>query len=375
MQTAPLLTLVGVGGVGKTRLAARTATAARGRYAHGAWLVELARITDPAGVTPEVARALGVRERPGSSPLETLRAVLRHRQLLLVLDNCEHVVTVCAELAASLLQACPDLCILATSREALGVAGETVYHVPPFPMASTQEATADLVENDAIDLFVERARTLEPAFELTPQTSSSITRICALLDGLPLAIELAAARPTAMSPPEIARRLDNPLSVLTMGPRSAPARQQTLRAAIDWSYQLLAEPEQTLLRRLAVFRGGFTRGAATSVCTDVELPGGQIDDLLDRLVAQSLLVGVKQPEHTRFHRRPRRLHGGTLFLLNGLIWLAAAFWLQSVVTDPLRLLLLFMSAGASLSAALLANDSPGLAVAGAARRRPHRTRG
>jgi non-specific serine/threonine protein kinase len=301
LQTAPLLTLVGVGGVGKTRLAVRAAGDAGARYASGAWFVELARISDPAGVTPEVARALGARERPGSSPLEALCALLRNRQLLLVLDNCEQVVVACAELAASLLQACPDLCILATSREALRVAGETVYHVPPFRAPSVREAAAGSVESEAIDLFVERARAIEPPLELTPRATSSIARICALLDGLPLAIELAAARATTMTPAEIARRLDNPLSLLTTGPRSAPARQQTLRAAIDWSYQLLTPPEQTLLRRLAVFAGGFTREAATSVCADVELPIAQIDDLLDRLVAQSLLVGLNRQESTRFH--------------------------------------------------------------------------
>jgi non-specific serine/threonine protein kinase len=301
LLTAPLLTLVGVGGVGKTRLALRAAADARGRYASGAWLVELARISDPAGVAHEVARTLGARERPDSSPVEALSAVLRHRQLLLVLDNCEQVVVACAELAASLLQRCPDLCILATSREALGMAGETVYQVPPFRVPPTQEPSANAVDSEAIDLFVERARAIEPAFDLTPQVTTSIARICALLDGLPLAIELAAARTTTMAPAEIARRLHNPLGLLTTGPRSAPARHQTLRAAIDWSYQLLTPSERTLLRRLALFVGEFTREAATSVCADAELPTAQIDDLVDRLVAQSLLVGVKQLESTRFH--------------------------------------------------------------------------
>ncbi|MBV9579811.1 MAG: tetratricopeptide repeat protein, partial [Chloroflexi bacterium] len=301
LQTAPLLTLVGVGGVGKTRLALRAAAAARERYAHGAWLVELARVTDPSEVTLELARTLGVRERPGASPLETLRAALRARQLLLVLDNCEHVVAACAEAAASLLQTCPNLSILATSREALGAVGEKVYLVPPFPAASVRGPTAACLENEAIDLFVDRARAIEPAFELTPQAAASVARICTLVDGLPLAIELAAARTTTMSPAEIAVRLDDPLRLLTRGARSVPARQQTLGATIEWSYQLLTASEQTLLRRLAIFQGGFTRDAATSVCSDVDLCAGWIDDLLDRLAAQSLLVSVKQHEHTRFH--------------------------------------------------------------------------
>jgi non-specific serine/threonine protein kinase len=302
LQTAPLLTLVGLGGVGKTRLALRAATAARERYAHGVWFVELARISDPSGVVPEVARTLGVRERLDSSPLESLCSVLRTQQRLLVLDNCEHVIGACAELAASLLRNCPDLCVLATSREALGVAGETVYQVPPFPVPSPDKPSPELLpKSEAIDLFVDRARATEPGLELTHQTTSSIGRICALLGGLPLAIELAAARSITMSPVEIARRLDDPLNLLTLGPRSAPARQQTLRAAIDWSYNLLTEAEGTLLRRLTVFRAGFTREAATSVCADSVVLARQIDDLLDRLVAQSLLISLKQTEHTRFH--------------------------------------------------------------------------
>jgi predicted ATPase/DNA-binding CsgD family transcriptional regulator len=295
LQTAPLLTLVGVGGVGKTRLALRAAGGVRERYAHGVWLVELARISDSSGVAAEVARTLGVRDRLGSSPLETLRSVLRTRQLLLVLDNCEHVVTACAELLAILLRSCPDLCVLATSREALGVTGEVVHHVPPFPMPGD-----GLLQSEAAELFVDRARAKDPDFQLTPQAEVSIGQICARLDGLPLAIELAAARTTTMNVAEIARRLDDPLGLLTLGPRSAPARQKTLRAAIDWSYQLLTEAEQTLLRRLSVFRGGFTREAAAKVCTDVATPPIPIDDLLDRLVGQSLLVSVNQHEHTRF---------------------------------------------------------------------------
>jgi predicted ATPase/DNA-binding CsgD family transcriptional regulator len=301
LHTAPLLTLVGVGGIGKTRLATRTAVAARERYAHGAWLVELAPVSNSAGVATEVARTLGIRERPGSTTVETLCDVLRGRQLLLVLDNCEHVVAACADLAPTLLQTCADLCILATSREALGVAGESVYRVPPLPVPRPEELGESLSRGTAIDLFVDRTRALEPTFELTQQTGKSVARICQLLDGLPLAIELAAARTITMSPTEIERRLDDPLRLLTVGPRSAPARQQTLRAAIDWSYQLLAEPEQTLLRRLAIFRGGFDRQAVAAVGTDGELSAAQVDDLLDRLVAQSLLVSVKQEERVRFH--------------------------------------------------------------------------
>jgi predicted ATPase/DNA-binding CsgD family transcriptional regulator len=300
LQTAPLLTLVGMGGVGKTRLATRAARAAGERYAHGPWLVELASIGDPAGVAAEVARALAIRERPGWSTLDTLRSALRTRQLLLVLDNCEHVLAACAELVALLLQSCPELCILATSRERLGVAGERIYHVPPLALTNTRESSTRLWTSEAIDLFVDRARAIEPGLELTDRAAATVARICQILEGQPLAIELAAARMTTMGPGEVARRLDAPLALLTHGPRSAPARQQSLRAAIDWSYQLLTEAEQTLLRRLALFRGGFSREAAKTVCADSALPAEEVDDLLDRLVAQSVLVSARRQETTRF---------------------------------------------------------------------------
>ena len=273
LYTAPLVSLVGVGGIGKTRLALRTAATAQQRYAHGAWLVGLAAIADPAGVPAEVARALRIRERPGWNALDTLRSVLHNRQLLLVLDNCEHLVAACADLAADLLPNCPDLCILATSREALGVAGEVLYRVPPLP----PPAANGRASGDAVELFVDRARSLETTFELTPEAAASAARICRLLDGLPLAIELAAARAATLSVVEIADRLDDPFKLLTRGPRSAPERQQTLRATIDWSFQLLTEPEQILLRRLAIFRGGFSRQAAAAVCAGPDLAATHID--------------------------------------------------------------------------------------------------
>ncbi len=300
LQTAPLLTLVGVGGIGKTRLAVRVAASARTRYAHGVWFVGLAPIVDPAGVSLEVARALGIRERPGWTPLETLRAVLRDRQTLLIFDNCEHVVAACAELAADLLQTCSDLCILATSREALDVAGEVIYRVPPLPVDGDDTSVEPSPRGDAIELLVDRVRASDPGFELTRALGGSAARICRLLDGLPLAIELAAARSKTMSLGEIARGLHSPFSLLTLGPRSAPSRQRTLHAAIDWSYQLLTESEKTLLRRLAIFRGGCTREAAARVGADADLAETQIDDLLHRLVAQSLLIGTAHGGSTRF---------------------------------------------------------------------------
>ena len=300
LGTAPLLTLVGVGGIGKTRLALRVAGDAHRRYAHGAWLVELAPLGDPSEVAAEVARALRVRERPGWSPLETLAAVLRTRQLLLVLDNCEHVLAASVELAVALLHSCPDLTILATSREPLGVAGEAIYQVPPLAMGRQGNPGEGSPEDEAIELLVERVRAVEPSFRLTAAHARSGARICQLLDGLPLAIELAAARTTTMSLAEVADRLDDPLKLLTLGPRSAPARQRTLSAAIDWSYRLLTEPERILLRRLAILSGGCSREGAAAVCASPDVPAECMDDLLDRLVAHSLLIAVKQDERTRF---------------------------------------------------------------------------
>ncbi len=300
LKAAPLLTLVGVGGIGKTRLALRAARDAREHYAHGAWLVELTRTEDPAGVAFEVARALGVRERPGWSALETLCSALRTRQVLLLLDNCEHVVGACAELATALLRHCSDVSILATSREPLGATGETVYQVPPMVVSDAAHPADSRPEGEAIDLLFDRMGAHEPSFQLGPADREHAGRICARLDGLPLAIELAAARTPTMSLAEVADRLDDPFSLLTGGLRSAPARQQTLRATIDWSYRLLNEREQVLLRRLAVFRGGFPRSAVVAVCAGADVPASDVDDVLDRLVAQSLVVVVKQLHETRF---------------------------------------------------------------------------
>ncbi|HEY1292044.1 MAG TPA: LuxR C-terminal-related transcriptional regulator [Chloroflexota bacterium] len=301
LNTAPLLTLVGVGGIGKTRLALRVAADAHERYAHGAWLVELASIGDPSEVAPEVARTLRVRERAEGTALQTLASILRTRQLLLVIDNCEHVLPACVELAAALLQTCPDLTILATSREPLGVAGEALYQVPPLSMPTVENADKSVAKGEAIELLVERVRAVEPSFRLTPVNVDSGARICQLLDGLPLAIELAAARTMTMSLAEVADELHAPFRLLTLGPRSAPTRQRTLRAAIDWSYQLLTDPERVLLRRLAIFVSGWSRAAATAVCAGRDMPAERVDDLLDRLVAQSLVVAVKRDERTRFH--------------------------------------------------------------------------
>ncbi len=300
LRTAGLLTLVGPGGVGKTRLALRTAAEARANYAYGAWLVELAPVSDDATqVAAAVASALGIRERPGWDTLDTLRHVLRRRQTLLVLDNCEHILTSCAELVTALLQACGDVSVLATSREPLGVPGEVVHTVPPMPIADAGDTFDQLVECDAVQLLAARLTGAMPSFELTPSSATVAGRICHLVDGLPLAIELAAARAGTMSLTEIAERLSDPLQLLTIGPRTAPQRQRTLRATIDWSYAQLTEPERKLLRGLSVFSGGCTAASAASVCGDV---GGESEmhDMLGGLASHSLVTVDTRHPHTRF---------------------------------------------------------------------------
>ena len=286
-----LLTLIGPGGVGKTRLALAVAAAVSDAYQDGAWLLELASLSDPAGVTDALAGLLGLREERGRAPLSTIVAYLRDRQALLVLDNCEHLVDACAALAAALLRSCPRLRIVATSQVALEVGGERRHPVAPLrtPDLTDLPAAEQLMENPAVALFVARARDRDPAFALTSFTARACAEICAQLDGIPLAIELAAARVSVLPVAAIAARLDDRLRLLTGGPRSALPRQQTLRAALDWSHDLLDEPARIVLRRLSVFAGGCTLAVAETVCA-----GGAVDewgvlDLLDQLVNRSLL--------------------------------------------------------------------------------------
>jgi non-specific serine/threonine protein kinase len=310
LRTAGVLTLVGVGGVGKTRLALRAAAAARDRYAQGAWLVDLAPIVDGARVPSVIATALGIRERPGWSVLDTLTSELRQQQLLLVLDNCEHVVAACAEVTMALLQACPDLCVLATSREPLGVAGEVEFVVPPLALPDLELPIDGLIATEAVELLITRLKEIDRQLPLTAESGATAARICQQVAGLPLAIELAAARARTMSLADISRGLGDPLALLTLGPRTAPTRHRTLRATIDWSYGLLSEPERTLLRRVAIFRGGFTLEAAATVCADHELAQASVADILDRLMSQSLLIVAKDTDPPRFQLlEPIRLYG------------------------------------------------------------------
>jgi non-specific serine/threonine protein kinase len=306
LERSRLLTLTGPGGCGKTRLALVAAGDLVGGFEDGAWLVELAALADPALVQGAVASTLGVREQPGTPSTETLSGYLRTKKLLLVLDNCEHLVEACAALAEALLRACPNLRILATSREALGIAGEIRLTVPPLSLPDPRHlpAVGNLVHYEAANLFVERAKAVKPEFALTERNAMSVAQICYRLDGIPLALELAAARVRVLSVEQIAARLDDRFALLTDGGRTVLARQKTLEAAMDWSHELLSRGERTLLRRLSVFAAGFTLEAAEAVCSeppaDEKVEPGGVLDLLSRLVDKSLVIVVEKDGEARY---------------------------------------------------------------------------
>ena len=289
-----LVTLTGGGGLGKTSLALEVARGLLGQVHDGVWLVELAPLADPALVPQAVATPLGVREGSERPLLEGLITHLRPRTVILVLDNVEHLVDTCAALADALLSACPALRILATGRAPLHGAGGVTWRVPSLVVPGLR---ADLSPDHlggvpAVQLFVERARAAEPTFALMAANAAAVAHLCRRLEGIPLALELAAARVRSLEPAALAARLDERFFLLlTGGARTAPTRQQTLRATLDWSHQLLEEPEQTLLRRLAVFAGGFELEAAEAVCPGEGVGAAAVIDLVDRLVDKSLVVG------------------------------------------------------------------------------------
>jgi non-specific serine/threonine protein kinase len=287
-----LLSLTGAGGVGKTRLAIRLARDLLNEFSDGVWLVDLGPLSAPDLVAQTIATALGIREGPQRSASDALVDRLRDRELLLVLDTCEHLIAACAELLEALLRGAPALRILATSREALGVPGETVRRVPSLSLPEAQASVPlDVLEqSDATQLFIERARAVDPGFTLTLDNAEMVVRICRRLDGIPLAIELAAARVNVLSPAQIAARLQDRFRLLTGGTRTAVARQRTLEATVDWSYQLLSEAERQLLRRLSVFPAAWTLKAAEHVCGGDGISELDVLDLLSRLINKSLVI-------------------------------------------------------------------------------------
>ena len=303
-----LVTLTGSGGVGKTRLSLRVAEEALGEFNDGVWFVELASLSDPELVPRQAAFSFGLRDELGRSSLETLTGFLRQRQALLVLDNCEHLPEACARLADSLLRACPALQILASSREPLGADGEAVFRVPslPFPDPAQALSPERLSEFASVRLFIDRARLVLPDYQVADHNAAPVASICQRLDGIPLAIEMAAARLNILTAEQLADRLDDVFRLLTGGSRSALPRQQTLRATVDWSYKLLSDKERLLFQRLAVFAGGCTLEAAEAVCADpsrdVSLPPADVLDLLGSLVAKSIVIADRRSgEETRYH--------------------------------------------------------------------------
>jgi predicted ATPase/transcriptional regulator with XRE-family HTH domain len=286
--TTRLLTLTGPGGVGKSRLADAVVERLAEAFANGVRVVPLAPLSDPALVVPTIAAALGVQEVSDHSLRSSLEAALARREMLLVVDNFEHLLAAAIEMAA-LLAAAPRLRLLVTSRVALRVAGEREFPVQPLPVPP-KGATADLATNPAVALFASRAESVQPAFALTPDVAQVVAEICRRVDGLPLAIELAAGRAKILPPVELLARLDRGLAVLGTGRRDAPARQQSLRATLGWSYDLLEPDERALFRRLAVFAGGWTVDAAETVCANTELNNEAVLDCLGALADHSLVA-------------------------------------------------------------------------------------
>jgi predicted ATPase/class 3 adenylate cyclase len=297
-----LVSLVGVGGTGKTRLMLHLAAEVVGRHADGEWLVELAALREPGLVVEEAVRSLGAQVGPGQTPIGVLVDFLRDKDLLLLLDNCEHLIEAAAALVERLLESCRSVQVIATSREALGISGEATYPVPSLGIPEASEEELDLesiARTESVALFVERATTTLPSFRLDASTAAPVVEICRRLDGIPLALELAAARVNVLSAAEVAKGLGDRFRLLTGGRRTAVPRQQTLQALIDWSWNLLDEADLRLVRRLSVFAGGWTLEAATTVTGGDGANAFETLDGLGRLVDRSLLV-VRHEGETRY---------------------------------------------------------------------------
>ena len=301
LASGPLLTLTGPGGVGKTRLALEVAGQSADTAPDGAWLINLAAVDDGMLVGEAVASTLKVKVQPGVDLTSTLIGHIGRRQLLLILDNCEHVLEATAHVVDTLLQACSEVRILATSREALGISGEGLYPVQSLtlPDADTNQLT-EIAQGEAVQLFVERAQAVQPDFRLTAANARAVAQICQRLDGIPLAIELAAARIRALPADQIAARLDDQFRLLTGGGRMTLPRHRTLLAAFDWSYDLLSEAERELFARLSVFAGSFSLDAAEAVCAGGVIGRGEILDLLTHLIDRSLVISVDAAGEARY---------------------------------------------------------------------------
>lgn len=297
---------MGAGSSGKTRLAIQAATDLIDAFKDGVWWVELAGLSDGTLIPQAIAKALGVRESTNQPLQETLVNYLRGKQLLLVLDNCEHLVAACARTAEMLLQACPRLTILATSREPLGIGGERVWQVPTLSLPEPQQVIHLLMQSESVRLFVARAAAVRSDFKLTEQNALTVAHICRRLDGIPLAIELATARINALTVEQIAAHLNDRFELLTTGSRTAMPRHKTLRATIDWSYDLLSEAERVLFRRLSVFAGGWTLEAAETVCTDegagasLRLAPADVLNVLSHLADKSLVIVEQHGTQIRY---------------------------------------------------------------------------
>ncbi|MEO8122872.1 MAG: NB-ARC domain-containing protein, partial [Burkholderiales bacterium] len=297
---ARLLTLLGMGGLGKTRLSLQVAADVMHEYPDGVWFIDLAPIRDPALVESEASEALGVREEPDRPLLQSLCAYLKTRRVLLILDNCEHLIKPAADLAHAIVKAAPYVHLLASSRQALCIPGETVYPILPLPLPRKGDGVQALLRSPAVQLFVDRAQSHKPSFELNEREAPAVAALVTRLEGIPLALELAAARVRSLSVADINTRLKDRYKILTGGARVHDERQRTLRALVDWSYELLTEPEQTALARFSVFAGGFDMSAAEEVCGADPLLADDVLDLIESLIEKSLVMLDDRDESMRY---------------------------------------------------------------------------
>jgi predicted ATPase len=300
LGSARLVTLLGMGGLGKTRLTLQAGGELMHQFPDGVWFLDLAPLTDPALVLAEAAQLLGVRDEPERTLLQSVCAFLKSRRVLMILDNCEHLIMASADLAHAIVKAAPFVRLAASSREALRVPGERTYPILPLPVPQAGDGIEALLNSAAVRLFVDRAQAHKPSFELTEAVAPAVAELVSRLEGIPLALELAAARVRALSVVDINRRLSDRYKLLTGGSRVLQERQQTLRALVDWSYDMLPQAEKTLLNRLAPFRGGFDMAAAEAVCADETLNSDDILDLLTQLVEKSLVMQDQSRDETRY---------------------------------------------------------------------------